>query len=155
MLGQIGFLDDDFFFNHEDTDLNMRAWLSGWKCTYVPEAIVYHKVSATVGELSDTSVYFFARNNEWVWIKNVPTRFLFLTFISRIIYEVGSVWYYCVKNRKWKPFMRGKFDAVKKIPAMLIKRRQIQKLVKLEPREISHSLVPIAKYLLLRLQKSK
>ena len=60
---------DDDFFNHEDTDLSLRAWLSGWKCIFVPEAVVHHKVSATSGILSDLTVYFFTRNVEWVWIK--------------------------------------------------------------------------------------
>ena len=66
MLDDIGFLDGDFFFNDEDTDLNFRAQLGGWKCTYVPNAIVYHKVNATIGKLSDLHVYFHVRNLEFI-----------------------------------------------------------------------------------------
>lgn len=155
MLEQIGFLDEDFFFNHEDTDLNLRAWLSGWKCLFVPEAVVFHKVSASVGELSDTGVYYFSRNNVWVWIKNTPSDFIFRCFPQRIIYELSSFVYFCIIKGKWGPFLRGKKDAMKKIPLMLKKRKEIQKLVRLSRSEIESGLMPITKYLLLRLQNIK
>ena len=76
MINDIGFFHDIFFLNHEDTDLNMRAWLSGWKCYFTPDAIAYHDVNRSIGTLSDTSVYHFSRNNIWVWLINVPTFFM-------------------------------------------------------------------------------
>src|SRR5208337_3264167 len=72
MLDEIGFLDDDFFLIHEDTDLNWRAQLSGWRTLYVPSALVYHKVRSTIGPMSDISVYYTLRNSELVRIKNIP-----------------------------------------------------------------------------------
>jgi len=155
MLDEIGFLDDDFFFNHEDTDLNLRAWLSGWKCLFVPEAVVYHKVSASVGELSDTGVYYFSRNNVWVWIKNTPPGFLFRYLPQRIIYELSSFGFFCIIKGKWGPFLRGKRDAFKRISLMLKKRKEIQKLVRLSRSEIQSGLMPISKYLMLRLKNIK
>ena len=72
MLEQIGFLDTDFFLIHEDTDLNFRAQLAGWKVLYVPTAIVHHKVRSSIGIMSDMAVYYSLRNSELVRIKNVP-----------------------------------------------------------------------------------
>lgn len=155
MLDQIGFLDEDFFFNHEDTDLNLRAWLAGWKCLFVPEAVVYHKVNASVGELSDIGVYYFSRNNLWVWLKNVPTGLLIRAIPQRLIYELSSLAFFCIKKRKWRPFIRGKIDSFRMFPTMLKKRRQIQRLVKLSKADILPQLQPISTYLLQRLQKSK
>ena len=154
MLDQIGFLDDDFFLNHEDTDLNMRAWLSGWRCLFVPEAVVYHKVSASIGTLSDTSVYHFARNNEWVWLKNVPFKHMIYRLPHRILYECAFFGYFCLVKNMWKPFFRGKFDALKGVPIMLKKRRDIQSLVRLSDEEIDNSLLSIFEYLKIRLKKS-
>jgi len=151
MLDKIGFLDEDFFFNHEDTDLNLRAWLSGWKCLFVPEAVVYHKVNASVGKLSDTGVYYFSRNNVWVWIKNTPAGFIFRFLPQRIIYELSSFAFFCIVKKMWGPFFRGKIDAIKKIPIMLRKRKDIQGLVRLSRVEIESGLMPISKYLMLRL----
>jgi hypothetical protein len=48
MLDEIGFLDEDFFLYDEDTDLNFRAQLAGWKCVYVPTAVAYHVANATL-----------------------------------------------------------------------------------------------------------
>lgn len=152
MLDDIGFLDDDFFLNHEDTDLNMRAWLAGWLCLFVPEAVVQHRVSASIGTLSDTSVYFFARNNEWVWIKNVPLRFILLNLPHRVLYEFASFGYFCLIKGKWRPFLRGKLDALMGASAMFKKRRAVQLLVRLTDAEISSSLIPVYDYLKKRLK---
>src|SRR5262245_46463444 len=41
MLEEIGFWDEDFFLYDEDTDLNFRAHLAGWKCIYVLSSVSY------------------------------------------------------------------------------------------------------------------
>jgi hypothetical protein len=152
MLDDIGFLDEDFFLNHEDTDLNMRAWLSGWKCLYVPEAMVWHKVSSTIGRMSDTSVYYFARNSLWVWIKNTPTFFMLRYLHHRILYEFSSFFLFCFVMGKWRPFLKGKFHSLLGIPKMARKRKMIQCKVRLEKLEIWSELIPITAYLVERLR---
>lgn len=147
MLDEIGFFDDDFFLNHEDTDLNMRAWLAGWKCIFVPEAIVYHKLSASIGNLSETSVYYFARNNEWVWVKNIPLRLMIRYLPHRILYELASFGYFCIIKNKWRSFIKGKIDALLKLHLMVRKRKLVLPLIKLSDQEIKKELIPILKYL--------
>lgn len=152
LLDDIGFLDDDFFLNHEDTDLNLRAMLAGWKCLYVPEAVAYHKVSASIVPLSDTAVYFFSRNNEWLWVKNVPYSLLVRSIPARIIYELSSFFYFCVLAGRWRPFLKGKWDAIKGMSIML-KKRKVQRFpVRLSDRDVIEKLVPIASYLRSRLK---
>lgn len=153
MLDRIGFLDDDFFFNHEDTDLNLRAWLCGWKCVYVPNAIVHHKVSATVGALSDMGVYFFSRNNEWVWLKNVPVRLMIRYLPQRIIYELSSALFFC-GNGKWRSYFKGKLAAIKSVRRMLKKRKEIQQIKIISYDQIKRELLPISVYLRSRMKKS-
>jgi GT2 family glycosyltransferase len=70
MLDQIGLLDDDFFFSLEDVDLGWRAQLTGWRCLYTPQAIVYHHLSATGGGV--TASYYDGRNLILLLIKNYP-----------------------------------------------------------------------------------
>ncbi|MDA8098862.1 MAG: glycosyltransferase family 2 protein [Nitrospiraceae bacterium] len=151
MLDDIGFLDDDFYFNHEDTDLNLRAWLSGWKCAFVPEAVALHKVSASVGKLSDKSVYYFSRNIEWVWLKNTPLWLLLLYLPQRMLYETVSFGMFCIMQRKWRPFVRGKIDAFRMIVPMLRKRRRVQSLVRLSAAQIRAGLMPLSSYIVKRL----
>jgi GT2 family glycosyltransferase len=70
MLEQVGMLDEDFFFSCEDVDLAWRAQLAGWRCIYAPQAIVYHKLSATGG--GTTASFYDGRNTIYVLIKDYP-----------------------------------------------------------------------------------
>jgi hypothetical protein len=147
MLDDIGFLDVDFYLNHEDTDLNIRAWFAGWKCLFVPEAVAYHKVSASIGKLSDTAVYYFSRNNEWLWLKNIPLRLMIQYLPQRVLYELCSCAYFCLLAGKWRPFLKGKWDALKGVPMILGKRKKISNLRRLALHEIRKDLFPLVPYL--------
>jgi len=155
MLDDIGFLDDDFFFNHEDTDLNLRAWLAGWRCVFLPQAVVHHKVSASIGELSAATVYYFSRNNEWVWLKNVPLALMIRYLPQRMLYQVTSLAFYGIKSRRLLPFLKGKFDALRLLPVMLRKRRSVQRKVRLSSAEIADGLIPMLSYLRGRIAGAK
>jgi GT2 family glycosyltransferase len=126
MLEEIEFLDDNFFLNDEDTDLNFRAQLFGWRCIYVPTAVVYHKVNASIGRLSDLAVYYHTRNLEFIWIKNMPTGLMLRFAHHKAIQEIGAFCYLCLRHGKWAPFFKAKRDALKMVPRMWQKRRAIQ-----------------------------
>jgi GT2 family glycosyltransferase len=126
MLDEIGFLDEDFFLYDEDTDLNFRAQLAGWKCVYVPTAVAYHVANATAKRLSDLHVYYHTRNLEFVWIKNMPFELMLRFGHHKVIQEVGSFCYLCLRHGKWGPFFRAKRDALRMLPLMLAKRKKIQ-----------------------------
>jgi hypothetical protein len=126
MLEEIGFFDRDFFLYSEDVDLSFRAQIAGWKCAYVPTAIIYHKLNTTARKLSDLHVYYHTRNLEFVWVKNMPTMLMLRYLHHKIVQEFGAFCYLCLRHGKWKPFFRAKRDALKMLPAMLRKRREIQ-----------------------------
>lgn len=73
-------LDGDYFDSHyfayiEDTDLSIRARLRGWRIVYAPEAVVYHKVSATTKKMSVLFQRFHTgRNRLYTAIKDLPIR---------------------------------------------------------------------------------
>jgi GT2 family glycosyltransferase len=126
MLDEIGFLDDDFFLYDEDTDLSFRAQLSGWKCIYVPTAVAYHAANATSRRLSDLHVYYHTRNLEFVWIKNMPAGLMIRFAHHKVIQELGSFCYLCLRHGKWVPFFQAKRDALRMLSGMLKKRLAIQ-----------------------------
>jgi GT2 family glycosyltransferase len=74
MLDEIGGFDDDFFLYCEDTDLGLRARWAGWKCLYVPEAVVEHHYSHSAGAASPLKAYYVERNRLFVVAKNFPAR---------------------------------------------------------------------------------
>jgi GT2 family glycosyltransferase len=76
MLEQIGLFDEDFFLYCEDTDLGLRARWAGWRCLYVPEAVVEHHYSYSAGRASRLKAYYVERNRLFVVAKNFPARML-------------------------------------------------------------------------------
>jgi GT2 family glycosyltransferase len=70
MLEDAGTFDESFFMYCEDVDLNWRSQLAGWRCWYTPQALVYHKLSATGG--GPIASYYTGRNTLWVIAKDYP-----------------------------------------------------------------------------------
>lgn len=72
MLDDIGGFDERFFLYCEDTDLGLRARWAGWKCLYVPGAVVEHRYSHSSGGASPLKAYYVERNRLFVVAKNYP-----------------------------------------------------------------------------------
>lgn len=72
MLEQVGLFDSRFFLYCEDTDLALRGHWAGWRCVYVPEAVVEHAYSASAGRVSPLKAYLVERNRLRVVAKNFP-----------------------------------------------------------------------------------
>jgi GT2 family glycosyltransferase len=73
MLEDIGFFDDIYVTSFEDVDLSFRAQLAGYKCLYVPNAIVYHKRRETIRKVQSHVQLLSYRNKRILWLKNAPT----------------------------------------------------------------------------------
>jgi GT2 family glycosyltransferase len=143
MIDDIGFFDRDFFLNCDDTDMNFRAQLMGWKCVFIPTAVVLHRVSATIGGGSDLGVYYSSRNDECVWIKNMPMALMIRYFHHKMIQELGVLIYFCIKRGKWGPVLKGKLDAIKMLPQLLRKRKEIQRKKRVTNRYLNTVLTSI------------
>jgi len=72
MLADIGMFDEDLFAYCDDTDLGLRGRLAGWRCVYVPAAVVYHKYSAATDAYSPLKAFLVERNRAWVAVKCLP-----------------------------------------------------------------------------------
>ena len=75
MLDQIGLFDEHFFLYCEDTDLGLRARRAGWRCLYVPRAVVEHRYSHSAGKVSTLKAYYVERNRIFVAMKNFPASY--------------------------------------------------------------------------------
>ncbi len=70
MLDDIGRFDEDLFMYLEDVDLNWRAQIAGYRAVFVPQAVVYHQLSATGGGV--IASYYTGRNTIFVLAKDLP-----------------------------------------------------------------------------------
>lgn len=121
----VGGFDEDFFSYYEDVDLGFRLQLKGYRCMYVPEAVVHHIGSATFGVRSDFAFYHSHRNLVWAFIQNMPGvlfwRYLPAHMMANLIY----VLYYTLLGRG-KVLWKAKWDALRGLRMALKKRRNIQ-----------------------------
>jgi GT2 family glycosyltransferase len=93
MLEEIGGFDDDFFLYCEDTDLGLRARWAGWKCMYVPGAVVEHHYSHSAGRASPLKAYYVERNRLFVLVKNFPGRMLLAAPFVALTRYWWHAWY--------------------------------------------------------------
>lgn len=128
MLSQIGLFDEDFFAYCEDIDLSIRARLFGWKSVCVPQAVIYHIHSATLGNDSPFKKYLLERNSYYYIIKNLPLETIILFFISKIRFTFFSL-IGLIINKKFnlaRSLIKGNLDALRNLPLVISKRADIQ-----------------------------
>lgn len=61
-LNKVGMLDEDFFLYEEDSEYCCRAKKNNYKILFVPDSVIYHKVSSSTGKNSPMSQYYSIRN---------------------------------------------------------------------------------------------
>ncbi|MBI4446797.1 MAG: glycosyltransferase family 2 protein [Acidobacteria bacterium] len=135
VLEDLGGFDPDFFLVYEDADLNMRARLRGFRCLYVPEALVLHRVNSSIGTFSNSYVYHGHRNSEVVFWKNMPASLLLRYLPERILFNLISFVYFLFKGRGG-PFIKSKLDFVRMFPKIIEKRRGVQTSRRIAPSQL-------------------
>lgn len=144
MLDDIGLLDEAFFFSCEDVDLGWRAQLAGWPCVYTPQAIVYHKVSATGA--GTTNSFYDGRNFIYLIVKDYPW-----SLLRRHWRAVLRAQCHITRNalRAWRgeaarARLRGQLAGLCGIPRMLRARRAVQRTRHVSDTELLRVLTPCA-----------
>ena len=94
VIEQFGGFDIRYYAYHEETDLCMRAFLSGWKCAYSPRSIVYHRGSLSFNTVQNKMVYYHERNRIFFIYKFFPTGFIIKNIFWIIAWQmrVARVW---------------------------------------------------------------
>jgi GT2 family glycosyltransferase len=126
MLNEVGLFDEDFGSYCEDGDLSFRAQLAGYKCFYVPDAVVYHVGSAsTGGKRSATAARLGTRNSLSLLVKNLP-----LSAVPHILpfFVTGQLTRLltAAATGTLRAHLEGLSEAWHHLPLMLKKRREVQ-----------------------------
>ncbi len=130
--------DEDFFASHEDVDLSYRARLLGYRCRYVPGAVVRHRGSATIGSVSAFAVFHGQRNLEWVFVKNTPGALMLRTLPAHLFYTAAAGLHFA-RTGRLGPFLRAKVAAAGGLRRMLLKRAEVQRARRVD----SDAIVPL------------
>ncbi len=133
MLEELKGFDPNFFIYSEDTDLGIRAFLSGWECLFEPKAVIYHRYSKATARQTGYSPFKLSlveRNRFWILIRYYPVHMIlgsFLTSPIRLIYQAlqalslpgrGSA-----LTSAWALF-KAVFGAFATLPGQLTRRKQ-------------------------------
>ncbi len=126
LFEEIGYFDEDFVSYCEDGDLSFRAQLAGYRCFYVPDAVVYHVGSAsTGGKRSATATRLGTRNSLSLLMKNLPLSvaphvlpFFILGQLARLLTAAAT--------GTLRPHLKGLAGAWDQLPLTLKKRRKVQ-----------------------------
>lgn len=121
MLDKIGLFDEDFVAYMEDVDLAFRGRLAGWKCLYIPNAVVYHVHGGTAGYVTDYTIYYGNRNIVWNCFKNYPNKLLITSLPWIICRNLAVIPYYVLKGHG-NTIIRSKIDAIKGLLKIISKR---------------------------------
>ncbi|RYL93936.1 glycosyltransferase family 2 protein [Sporolactobacillus sp. THM19-2] len=104
IIRSIGYISEDYFLYYEETDFNVKAHKAGWKIIFVPNSIIYHKVSVSSGgenNLSPYYAYYDIRNAFWLCKRNnagLPV----LAFLYMIYKSIKKMIQIVIKNQKNK-----------------------------------------------------
>ena len=150
MLEVIGLFDEYFFAYGDDADLGLRGRLAGWKCLYIPTAVVYHVHSATAGEFSPLKAFLIERNRIFVAVKIFPFSLLLISpFFTAVrlayhaygsIFMIGSSGQYaaeCSHTRLALMMLKAYWSGLKLFPEMWRSRRKIRRLARLTDRDFA------------------
>ena len=149
MLEEIGPFDEDFFAYGDDTDIGLKGRLAGWKCLYVPQAVVYHRYSRSSGSYSPLKAFYVERNRVWIAIKYFPLSLLlrapFYTFWRFLLQSYGALTGRGAAGKFSREHSRRQLirilieayvSAVQGLPRMWKKRKEMKKLTRVNPEEI-------------------
>lgn len=114
--------DEDLIMYCEDVDLNLRARLRGFRTVFVPQAVVYHKLSASGG--GTLASYYCGRNFALVWLKNMP-RDIMLRYWPHLLgsqlgFALHSVWH--IREAAARARLLGQWSCLAALPTFMRKR---------------------------------
>lgn len=77
----IGLLSEDYFLYYEDADYCCKISNGGLSILYCPASVIYHKISASTGELSQLSQYYLIRNRNIFINRNIKGVYKLISFL--------------------------------------------------------------------------
>ncbi len=149
MLEAIGGFDEDFFMFADDAELGLRGRIAGWRCLYMPGAVVRHHRGASLDAGSTRRIFLIERNRVLLAAKLFPWSLLLLNpyyFALRLAGglaaaaggkgEMARFPGFANKLRLAWTILCADLAALRLLPRMLRKRREVRRIAKLTPAEI-------------------
>lgn len=103
VIQRIGLMDEQYFLYFEETDWALRANQVNYKSLYVPNAMIWHKVSRSGGGITNPVGLYYITRNRWIFMKKWGKKgdyvfFVIYQFLGALILPIILSIYY--KNKK-------------------------------------------------------
>ncbi|WP_296818475.1 glycosyltransferase family 2 protein [Brevundimonas sp.] len=103
---ELGGFEARFFSYCEDVDLGYRLRLAGGRTRLVPDAVVHHVGSSTLGARSDFAVFHGFRNRIWCFARNTPGLVLPFMAVAHLVATLLLLAGYVARGQA-RPALRG------------------------------------------------
>ncbi len=144
VIEKVGLFDNDFFSYFEESDFCWRVWLSGYKVIFYPGTVIYHKLGFTIRRLNVTWLnYHYYKNRICSLLKNLEVKNLLLILIPHIMISEFLFLIFLIRGQFSYSFMIKKAIIwnIWNLPEIYKKRKRIQKIRKLNDRELFRIIV--------------
>ena len=126
MLNKVGLFNEKFFFFYEDVELSFRQQLLGYKCLYLPSALVYHHGRATMRNFFPVAVKEAVKNSLITIITCTPFT-MFKKYAFDIIgFYIKFIWE-IIKKGYVKEVLLAIFYLLKNFHSIVLTRKKLQK----------------------------
>lgn len=113
LLKELNGFKEMYFGYYEDSDLCFRALLHGWKCIYMPSAIVYHRRTHSFSK-NKKAWYFLGERNRFVFLlSNFPITYLLLHLHVLIAKDLKILFIYIVRKKPLYIYLKSRFHALR------------------------------------------
>ncbi len=125
MLDDIGLFDEDFFAYLEDVDLSFRAYLRGYQCLFVPDAVVYHHEFGTTRNDKYFPIILSLRNSMMLVVKNFPLSLLIKRgMILNMVFAYLRIIVFLIIKGRWHDVLKSLHYVTKNFHSLLKKRKR-------------------------------
>ena len=101
MLEEIGFFDPYFDTGYEDAELGLRAIISGYKCMFNPDAVIYHKRGVSIKKVFNIEYSIMIQTSIlYSYFKLIPANIILLS-IPSLIFKHMSIVLIDIIFRRW------------------------------------------------------
>ena len=105
ILDDLGPMPEVYFLYYEELEWSENIKKSGYRVFYQPKALIYHKVSKSIGQFSTLKTYYLTRNRILFMRRN---RTFFNLFIFSLYFGIISI-----PKNLFVHFIKGRYDHMK------------------------------------------
>lgn len=124
-IEKIGLLEESYFMYCEDTEFCLRAVSYGLTIKYIPDAIIYHKVSQSTGGGESAFCLYYMTRNRLRYLHEYRKYFSFIAIPFTICTRIIRILQYMIKrDSRWKSIRKGIIDYYKNIQGEIDLKKQ-------------------------------